>query len=124
MTSVEIEAVFDQVTRIWRRAGIEVEFLGSGGERRGTALRLVLTDAVARPPGPTLCAMGAIRFVDRTPEPELTVSVGAIWEFVRQARPGQSPGLQILYAARIAGRVAAHEIGHYLLGDNSIRREA
>jgi hypothetical protein len=51
----------------------------------------------------------------------LTVSVGAIREFVRQARPGQSPGLQMLYAARIAGRVAAHEMGHYLLGDKQHR---
>jgi hypothetical protein len=79
---------------------------------------LELTDAAvggARTTG--LCALGAIRFTEGVPDARFTVSVGAIREFVRQARPSQSPGVQTLEAARIVGRVAAHEIGQYLLGN-------
>ena len=81
-------------------------------------LRLVLTDTASRRTATRdPCAFGLIRFLNGTPEPEMNVFVSTIREFVRDARPGQSPGVQTLEAARIMGRVAAHEMGHYLLAD-------
>ena len=117
MTDAELETIRDQLRRIWRQEGIVIDFTTSPAPAPG--LRVVLTDTPIHVTSPTrnLCDLGAIRFVNGTPEPQVTVSIGAARAFVREARPEWSPVLRTLIAARIAGRVAAHEIGHYLLGE-------
>lgn len=120
LTDVELETVRDQLGSIWRQEGIEVVFLTSPpAPPAGPHLRLVLADVPIQPSAETrnLCALGSIRFVNGTPEPELLVSVTTVRDFVRRALPGHSPGVRLLVAARIIGRVAAHEMGHYLLHD-------
>jgi len=119
VTIIEVDAIREQISRIWRQGGVEVRFDGIQTEPGEVHLRLVLTDTASRRPAATResCAFGSIRFLNGTPEPEMNVFVSTIREFVRNARPGQSPGVQTLEAARIMGRVAAHEMGHYLLAD-------
>jgi hypothetical protein len=51
----------------------------------------------------------------------LRVSLTAAREFVRQARPDWPSAIQTLVAARVIGRVAAHEVGHYLLAESGHR---
>jgi hypothetical protein len=62
-----------------------------------------------------------IRFVEGVPQRQFRVSVTAAREFVRQARPEWPSAIRTLVAARIMGRVAAHELGHYLLGESGHR---
>ncbi len=127
VSKVEIDGTREQLTRIWRPVGIDVDIdvvvasatgLGHQGQ-----VRLVLSDAAIRvgPSSGGLCALGVIHFVDGLPQPELTVSVTGVRDFVRRARPEQSAALRSLLAARIIGRVAAHELGHYLVADTSHR---
>lgn len=121
----EIDGARDQLTRIWEPAGIDVNLSttidsatvsGHPGQ-----VRLVLSDRAIRVDSSngSLCALGVIHFVDGLPQPEMTVSVTRVREFVRRARPEQSGALQSLLVARIIGRVAAHELGHYLLANTS-----
>jgi len=119
VTVVEVDAIRDQITRIWSQEGVEVGFSSFQSELGEVHLRLALADTAGRRPAATRdsCAFGSIRFINGTPEPEMNVFVSTIREFVRNARPVQSPGVQTLEAARIMGRVAAHEMGHYLLAD-------
>ena len=122
LTKPELDMVQDQLTRIWRQQGVLPELTASA--MRPGGLRLVFSGSSTRvsPGGPNLCSLGVIHFINGAPEPELTVSLTAVREFVRQAHPEWSPGVQTLIAARIAGRVAAHELGHYLLADSKHRR--
>jgi len=119
MSEAELETVRDQLMRIWRQEDVIVETTTSWPP----GLRLVLTEAPIRAFSATssLCDLGVTRFINGTPEPELTVSVTAAREFVRQARPEWSSAVQSLIAARIVGRVAAHEMGHYLLAERGHR---
>lgn len=120
LNDVESQIVRDQLTLIWQQEGIEVAFVTSSPTAAARPpLRLVFTDVPIQASAATgtLCALGSIRFVNGVPEPELLVSVTTVREFVRRARPEQSPGVRMLMAARILGRVAAHEMGHYLLGE-------
>jgi hypothetical protein len=125
LSKPEIEGVRDQLTRIWKPVGIDVNLgptmdsvTASGQQGQ---VRLVLSDRAIRvgPSSGSLCALGVIHFVDGLPQPEMTVSVTRVREFVRRAKPEQSGALQSLLVARIIGRVAAHELGHYLLADTS-----
>jgi len=118
MTDAEVDTVRDQLTRIWRPDGILVELTTRWPPP--PSLRLVLTTAPIRVSRarPDLCDLGVIRFINGVPEPELTVSVTAAREFVGRARPEWSSTMRTLIAARVIGRVAAHEIGHYLLADS------
>lgn len=122
MTEAELETIRDQLTRIWGQEGIVIELTRSAQPAPGLRLALTSTRIQVTPPARDLCDLGVIRFVNGVPEPELRVSVPAAREFVRQARPEWSPALQTLVAARIAGRVAAHELGHYLLAESGHRR--
>jgi hypothetical protein len=121
LTKAELEMVQDQLTRIWHQEGIAVELTASAPAPGG--LRLVFSGDLIRvaPAARNVCDLGVIRFTDGAPEPELTVSVTAAREFVREARPEWTPAIRTLIAARVAGRVAAHELGHYLLADSRHR---
>jgi hypothetical protein len=127
VSKVEIDGARDQLTRIWRPVGIDVDIAATVASapdlRHQGQVRLVLSDAAIRvgPSSGSLCALGVIHFVDGLPQPEMTVSVTRVRDFVRRARPEQSAALQSLLAARIIGRVAAHELGHYLVADTSHR---
>jgi hypothetical protein len=124
VTDIEEEIIRDQLTRIWQREGVVIAFVPERtASKTAGHLRLVLSDASIRVPPSTsgLCALGSIRFVQGIPASTLVVSVASVRDWVRRARPGHSPGLGSLLAARVMGRVAAHEIGHYLLGDSSHR---
>ena len=118
-----------QLTRIWRPVGIDVDIdviVASAtdlGHQEGQ-VGLVLSDSPIRvgPSSGGLCALGVIHFVNGLPQPEMTVSVTGVRDFVRRARPEQSAALRSLLAARIIGRVAAHELGHYLVADTEPQR--
>jgi hypothetical protein len=112
----ELDTIRDQVSRVWKRDGVVVALI-EAPVPPGT-LRLVLTGAAIHvtPATRNLCDLGAVRFVDGVPQPELRVSVTAAREFVQQARPEWPPAIRMLVSARVIGRVAAHELGHYLLG--------
>jgi len=124
MSDAETHIVGDQLTRIWRQQDVHV-IVRFGDTLSGKGrLRLVLSSAGVDAEGSmsNLCTLGSIRFVDGRPDPELTVNVVAAREFVRRAHPEILPAVQTLMAARIAGRAAAHELGHYLLEDTAHRR--
>lgn len=115
-SEAEVDTLRDQLTRIWFREGVAIALVDAPVP--AGALRLVLTGATIHVTAATrnLCDLGATRFVDGVPDPELRVSVTAAREFVRQARPDWPPAIRTLVAARVIGRAAAHELGHYLLG--------
>jgi len=124
MSDAETDTVRDQLTAIWRQGDVDV-IVRSGDAPSGEGrLRLVLTDAPVHGTGApaTLCTLGVITFVDGRPDPQLTVSVTAARDWVRRAHPEVLPAVQTLMAARIVGRAAAHELGHYLLADPGHRR--
>jgi hypothetical protein len=118
LSDAENETVRDQVRRIWRQQDVHIVFTSGEATPGERHLRVVLIDTpVIGAATSNLCTLGAIRFVNGVPEPELTVNVAAAREFVRRARPEVLPAVQTLMAARIVGRAAAHELGHYLLED-------
>lgn len=118
----ELETIRDQLTRIWKPERVVITLVDAPVPA-GT-LRLVLTGTAIQvtPATRNLCDLGAILFLDGVPQPELRVSVTAAREFVRQARPDWPPAIRTLVSARVIGRVAAHELGHYLLGVSGHRR--
>ena len=91
VTGIEVDAIRDQIIRIWRQEGVEVRFSSLQTELGEAHLRLVLADTAGRRPATrNSCAFGLIRFLNGTPEPEMNVFVSTIREFVRDARPAQS----------------------------------
>jgi hypothetical protein len=121
VSDAEVETIRDQLTRIWRQEGIAIDLVTS--RPAPGSLRILLTEAPIRASFGVsgLCALGATSFTNGRPEPELIVSVSAVREFVRRAQPDSSSGVRSLIAARVMGRVAAHELGHYLLAETGHR---
>ena len=123
LSDAEIDTIRGQLTDIWGRQAVHVNVSVGDAPSSADGLTLVLTDApVYNGATSNLCMLGAIRFVDGQPDAELTVNVAAARELVRRARPEILPAVQTIMAARIVGRAAAHELGHYLLGDPGHRR--
>jgi hypothetical protein len=120
ISPAELETIRDQLTSIWEREDVVIDLTDAP---HADGVQLVLTGAPIRvtPPTGNLCDLGVIRFVEGVPQRQFRVSVTAAREFVRQARPEWPSAIRTLVAARIMGRVAAHELGHYLLGESGHR---
>ena len=94
--SIELDAIRDQITRIWRQEGVEVH-LGSRSRREPrrhppapASWRMPLTGrrpATSGPPAPS--ARSAM--LGGAPDPELNVFVRAVREFVRRRPAHPSP---------------------------------
>jgi hypothetical protein len=120
-----LAAAVAEAAAIWARYGVVVDVAGHCEAPSDDTAQLAVAVVTGsdtsgapflRPP------LGAIRFdPDGAPAPEITLFLGAIQRFVSTARvlgvddarwPG---GLRERIVGRAAGRVLAHEIGHYLL---------
>lgn len=112
-----------EAAAIWAPYGFALDRADGCGRDAAETLRLTIGIAGTTTPGRPPIVLGTIVFApDGTPEPRITLFLDEVLRFVAGARVlGEEwrwPRLlreQIM--GRILGRVLAHEIGHYLLGD-------
>jgi hypothetical protein len=113
---VEIE-----VTEIWRRIGVNIEWRTPRAGELGVSVIVKDTGATAGlfPP------LGWVNFVDHKPTAVLYASADAAWNTVLAGhtdtgRVADGPRhLHEMLVARLLGRAVAHELGHYLLGSGA-----
>lgn len=113
-----------EAAAIWAPYGFALEGADACGRSAAETLLLTIGIAGTAMPGRPPIVLGTIVFApDGTPEPRIMLFLDVILRFVASARvlgsvEWQWPRLlreQIV--GRILGRVLAHEIGHYVLGD-------
>jgi hypothetical protein len=113
-----------EAAAIWARHGVVVD-VAAPCERAAddaTLLAVVVTPARTLHAPSRQPALGAIQFDEAgAPAPTITLFLGDLLRFVESARilgagaPAWPTGLRERAVGRAAGRVIAHEIGHYLL---------
>src|SRR5262245_59600961 len=124
LSSTELRLAIDQVQQIWQRAGVAVTS-GRRGEAAipGEAIVSLRIVGVAAPPSRRGAPVLGWTAVDKQgkPEPVLIVSLPSIAALVSSTEFAGMPVKRLTYEmrsnliARAIGRVAAHELGHYLL---------
>jgi hypothetical protein len=120
----QIASAVDQIRHIWRAAGIEVRF-GRYGTPSDPLEARVSVRVLTTPPRYLTngaVVMGwVVQDADGTPRPALFISLPAISGFLAPTRlagvrfSDLPTSTRDRIVARAAGRVAAHELGHYLL---------
>ena len=126
-------AMFQELVSTWRRVDVDVLLYAEGLNPRPVAtVSLVLSSEC--PPAALAGSLGWMRFVTggdlagAVPIPTLMVSIAATRALVDGTvyRGGpifqRPPELRRELLARALGRVAAHELGHYLLGSRQHAR--
>jgi hypothetical protein len=107
-----------EVTAIWRRFGIDVQWR----DARPGELRVTVVVKDTGTAAGSLAPLGWVNFVNNEPSAVMYASADAAWDIVQTGRTdagrfADDPlALQQVVAARLIGRAVAHELGHYLLG--------
>jgi hypothetical protein len=109
---------------IWAPYGVALDREDACGSSAAETLRLTIGIARTAMPGRAPIVLGTIVFApDGTPEPRITLFLDEILRFVAAARVLDAEEwhwprlLREQITGRVLGRVLAHEIGHYVLGD-------
>jgi hypothetical protein len=114
-------SAMEEVTHIWSAYGVDVQQVNLNDEGRDEAVRLsvVLSDhQLSRVP---VEALGSIRFLDDSPQPQIVMYPNAVAALVAGAKLSDHPDIEWPTAlrewvhGRVLGRALAHEIGHFLL---------
>jgi hypothetical protein len=124
LSELQLQLAMDEVRKIWGAAGVVVAS-GRYGAPRGIAgatisLRILLTRPPIEDGAEQILAWVAAAGPGRT-APLLFVSLPAVTETVQRAKAFDRPVSKLTRAlhdrliAQAIGRVAAHELGHYLL---------
>jgi hypothetical protein len=130
LSPAQLEAVIEQMADIWRDAGVQVTMRRSTDDPSTThaVISLRMVTFSLKPDGhdePVLAWVGI--GPDRVTLPLLFVSLPAITSAIAGGDYGGHPVRKLppdvtqLLVARAVGRVAAHELGHYLLGHGGHR---
>jgi hypothetical protein len=125
LSALQLELAIDEVRTIWSDAGVVVtsgryDEPPRGIARAAISLRILLTRPAVEDGAEHILAWVAAAGPGRT-APLLFVSLPAVAETVQRARAFDLPVTKLTLAlrdrliARAIGRVAAHELGHYLL---------
>jgi len=125
LSELQLQLAIDEVRKIWSDAGVVVTSGRFGEPPRQIAeatisLRILLTRPLVEDGAEQTLAWVAAAGPGRT-APLLFVSLPAVTETVGGARAFDRPVSKLTHAlrdrliARALGRVAAHELGHYLL---------
>jgi hypothetical protein len=125
LSALQLQLAIDEVRKIWSEAGVVVtsgryDEPASGIARAAISLRILRTRLPVEDGAEQILAWVAAADLGRT-APLLFVSLPAVTETVQGASAFELPvakltlGLRDRLIARALGRVAAHELGHYLL---------
>ena len=120
-----LQAAAIEATRIWARHDVRLRWVSAHGDlyaQPPCGIRLSVSNRPIHSQGGWTWPLGAIRFAGgREPRAEVVVSTARLPEMTARIRLGDRPfsalpaKLRRTVMARILGRTAAHEIGHYLL---------
>ncbi len=113
-----------EAAAIWTKYGVVLDGEDTCGRSAVETLRLTIGVAATALPGRAPVVLGTIVFgPDGAPEPRITLFLNEVLRFVAVARVLGADErrwprlLREEVMGRILGRVLAHEIGHYVLGD-------
>jgi hypothetical protein len=112
------EAALEEAAAIWQPYRLCCRWVDRGAE-----VTLTIDDEamLAGPHTPFVTSLGWVAFLDGRPDRVLHVSVPGVRQFIRDLRVGGQSiddlpaRIRHIVMARVLGRAAAHEIGHYLL---------
>lgn len=108
---LELRAARDEVERLWEPAGVTIVW---GAGMAPADFEVMLT--TAEHTSASSCTLGEIWFVNGRPQARLLIRLDHIRQVIAAARRGVwGPPRQSLATGRVAGRVIAHELGHFLL---------
>jgi hypothetical protein len=111
----QLRAVVEEIDRVWRPEGVRVKSGRSGGAvpdgHTVVSMRILTSSPVDRPH-----VLGFVTTRARDVEtPTIFVSLASVTDLVDGLLRSQTVVVRDRLLARAIGRVAAHELGHYLL---------
>jgi hypothetical protein len=123
MADTALRAAVKEAAVIWAPYGLVLERAGVCDPPDPDTLVLAVDAVADTPPGRLGVVLGAIAFgPDGTPQPRISVFLSEVVRFVADTRvlgasePEWPRALREEIIGRVVGRVLAHEIGHYVLG--------
>ena len=122
VTAVARASLIDEATRIWARAGVQLEWLPPG-DPPPPAINSLRVLAVHRPPSGSADTFVLGELVRGAAHAVAMVSLGEARGITERLAPMEPRDREEQRLGMILGRAAAHEIGHYLLRTSTHARE-